>query len=81
MYCLEGVDHPGTKIANLVLPAEAALTAEHRADLLGGVTVLLGQALDDQKNPVSLTAIPYYAWQNRKKSPMYVWLSDTPTTP
>ena len=81
MYCLEGVDHPGTKIANLVLPAEAVLTAEHRADLLRGVTVLLGQALDDKKNPVPLTAIPYYAWQNRGKSPMYVWISDTPTTP
>jgi DUF1680 family protein len=81
MYCLEGVDHPGTKIVKFVLPAEAALTAEHRADLLGGVTVLQGQALDDQKNPVPLTAIPYYAWQNRGKSPMYVWITEKPTTP
>ncbi len=45
LYCVEGVDHPGLDLRNLVLPLEANLSAAHRPDLLGGVVVLQGQAL------------------------------------
>jgi uncharacterized protein len=30
---------------------------------------------------VEITAIPYYAWDNRKPGPMKVWLPQTPRTP
>ena len=43
VYCLEGCDHGGS-VRNLVIPPESALTAEHRADFLGGVTVIRGGA-------------------------------------
>ena len=43
LYCIEGADHGG-RVLNLVLPDEAELSPEHRADLLGGVTVLRGAA-------------------------------------
>lgn len=39
LYCVEGADHPGMDLRDLVLPA-AGLTVKHRADLLGGVTTL-----------------------------------------
>ncbi len=44
VYCLEAVDNHG-HTRNLVIPPEAPLQAEHRADLLGGVTVIKGPAL------------------------------------
>ena len=45
LYCVEGVDHPGLDVRDLVLPLEASLSAAYRPDLLGGVVVLQGQAL------------------------------------
>jgi len=81
VYCLEAVDQPpGVDLSRLVLPRETALRAEHRAELLGGVTVVQGNALADAERPITLTAVPYYAWANREKSPMTVWIDETPAT-
>ena len=44
VYCLEAMDNGG-HVRNLVIPPEAQLKARHREDLLGGVTVITGQAL------------------------------------
>ena len=76
VYCLEAVDHPDVNISRLVLPPKANLQAEHRAKLLGGVTVLKGKALADGKS-VKMTAVPYYAWANRERGAMTVWLDET----
>jgi DUF1680 family protein len=73
VYCVEGADHPGVDMAQLVLPRKPGFRAEHRAELLGGVTVLQGKALADGQRPVTVTAIPYYAWGNREKGAMKVW--------
>lgn len=46
VYCLEGVDHPGIEnLDRITLTPEqvAAMTVEHRHELLGGVTLLRGQ--------------------------------------
>lgn len=53
VYCLEGVDHPDIENLDRIAldPAQiGAFRAEHRADLLGGVTVLQGpaQLIDDR---------------------------------
>jgi len=84
VYCIEGADHGG-RVLNLVLPDEAELSPEHRADLLGGVTVLRGQAQEAyrteggevQAKPAALTMIPYYAWCHRGANEMAVWLPKT----
>jgi DUF1680 family protein len=76
VYCLEAVDHRELDVARLVLPRNALLHAEHHSDLLGGLTVLLGSARTDGKQPVALTAVPYYAWCNREKGPMTVWINE-----
>ncbi len=74
VYCVEAADQPEVNVARLALPADSELSAEHRSDLLGGVTVIKGAALADGKRPVTLTAIPYYAWSNREKGAMTVWM-------
>jgi DUF1680 family protein len=71
VYCLEAVDHNGS-VSNIVLPDDAQLTTEHRADLLNGVTVLRNK--DDASLAQSITAIPYYAWAHRGPGEMTVWL-------
>jgi len=79
VYCLEGCD-TDAGVFDVVLPATASVKAKPRPKLLGGVTVLKvtgAQKLDAKGNfvPTSLTAIPYYAWNNRGNLPMTVWLA------
>lgn len=82
VYCPEGQDHPGEKVADLVLTPESTLKAEHRPEFLGGVTVIKGEALGSAGNLVPLTAVPYYAWANRESNPMTVWIQErSPTAP
>ena len=84
VYCLEGADN-GKDIGYFFLPPDAALAAEHKADLLGGVTVIKGKAMVRQMEgeaakPADFTAIPYYAWDHRDPGPMTVWVAETPET-
>jgi len=74
VYCLEEIDNPRFSVLNMALPKNQEPLAEHRDDLLGGVTVLKGQGLADGKTPVEFTAVPYYAWQNRGLGEMNVWI-------
>jgi DUF1680 family protein len=82
VFCAEWPDNGG-RVENLVLPDNAALSADKRADLLGGVTVIdsEAEALFDpgrgrppleKKQPLVL--IPYYAWAHRGQGEMMVWL-------
>jgi len=80
VYCAEWVDNGG-HVLNVMLPKDAELQAEHRADLLNGVTVLKGQAIalfsdaqGIQQRPQQFVAIPYYAWAHRGPGEMAVWL-------
>jgi len=76
VYCAEGLDNDGD-VFGISLPAKTAFKPEHRADLLGGVTVLVGPAVRktaDGEKPCKLTLIPYYAWANREKGEMEVWI-------
>ncbi len=84
VYCAEWTDNDG-RVSNLVLPDGAALAAEARPDLLGGVVVITGEAgavsekagkTVTETKPVTL--IPYYAWANRGKGEMAVWLAREP---
>ena len=69
VYCLEAADNPGVDHLSLALPRGSALRAEHRSGLLGGVTVLQGEAKAGGQRPATLTAVPYYAWANREPGP------------
>lgn len=68
LYALEGIDNGG-ELKNLTLPLDAKLASAFRADLLGGVQVVTGKVGDR-----TATAVPYYAWNNRGKGEMEVWV-------
>jgi DUF1680 family protein len=65
VYCLESHDNPGVKVREAVLPADLKLQADFKPGMLGGISVIRGG---------NLTAIPYYAWANRGKAEMEVWV-------
>jgi len=68
VYALEGVDNGGS-VTDVTIPLDATLTSTFRPDLLGGVQVVIGK-LGDR----TMTAIPYYAWNNRGRGEMEVWV-------
>ncbi|MCO8304615.1 glycoside hydrolase family 127 protein, partial [Streptomyces sp. RKCA-744] len=100
VYCLEQPDQPaGLRLDDIALAPGAALGAEHRPELLGGVTVITSRALRrtaprdgwwpyrdggegtggdtggaETAARVPVTAIPYYAWANRERGAMRVWI-------
>jgi DUF1680 family protein len=73
VYCAEWADNGG-KVLDLVIPDEAQFKIEHREDLLGGITIILGDVLNETGQTKQLTAIPYYAWSHRGAGEMAVWL-------
>ena len=84
-YCAEWTDN-NNRTSNLVLPSTASLVPEFMSGLLNGVTVLKGEAIviETGKDNLSVSshtqpfvAIPYYAWANRGKGEMNVWLPET----
>lgn len=81
VYCAEWADNPGGKVRDLILPDSEQLTAEFEPDLLNGVEVIKGHALNGAGQEQEFTAIPYYAWANRGKGEMAVWLRDTGDLP
>ena len=74
VYALEAADNEAD-VLNLALADAAPLVAEDQPDLLGGVTVIRGEALDAAGKTVPITAIPYYAWGHRGSGKMNVWLN------
>jgi uncharacterized protein len=89
VYCLESNDLPQQKVFDVVIPASIKLQPVAMKIADGNVMALTGEArLLDQNQwnntlykevntklkPVSIKLIPYYAWANRGKSDMTVWL-------
>lgn len=89
VYCLESADQPSASIFDVMIPASikmqpVAMQIDH-ANLMalkGEAKILtvtnwknnLYQELNNSLKPVSIKMIPYYAWANRGKSDMSVWL-------
>jgi DUF1680 family protein len=68
LYALEAVDNGGS-LKDVTIPLDTKLTSTFRPDLLGGVQVVTGKVGDR-----TITAVPYYAWNNRGKGDMAVWV-------
>jgi len=84
VYCLEGIDNRD-HLASLVIPSDATLKQEFKKSLLGGVTVIRGQADRIERSGSEtkavredFTAIPYYLNSNRAPSELAVWIAETP---
>jgi DUF1680 family protein len=85
VYAAEWPDNPEGHVRNLVLADNVPLKAEFRPTLLNGVEVITGTSVSLSENESkavvkktqTFTAIPYYAWANRGKGEMTVWLPRT----
>ncbi len=84
VYCLEGHDVEGGKVLSLILEDDVELKTVEKSDLLGGVITIKGTAASMKRTPDDkvikagqreFTAIPYYAWAHRGRSPMTVWIA------
>ena len=73
VYALEEVDN-GKGLVEFTLPGAAPLHTQHEPDLLGGVTVIHGEAVAAGGQATPITAVPYYAWGHRDVGEMTVWL-------
>ena len=77
VFCAEWVDNNG-KTSNIILPDESELSSRFVKDLIGGITVIEGKAKTVDKNgevvASDFTAIPYFAWLNRGRGEMDIWL-------
>jgi hypothetical protein len=85
VYCAEWVDNGG-HVLNILLPDNAPLKEEYRKDMLNGVVVVTAKALAISSEGKSVqrdfVAVPYYAWANRGRGEMAVWLRrGTQSTP
>ncbi|WP_071146276.1 aceric acid hydrolase [Bacteroides ihuae] len=90
VYCLEGIDiEGGHKIDNVVIPADIKFTPKKIAIAgspmvaLEGIAQLLPEVswkgtlyreVVQSNKPVRISLIPYYAWGNRGKTEMTVWM-------
>jgi DUF1680 family protein len=80
----------GSRVGDVFMPADAKLAARHMPDLLQGVGVVEADVVvrplgnwsgmlyrplqSAQEKKIRVRFIPYYAWANRGKSEMTVWL-------
>jgi DUF1680 family protein len=72
VYCVEEANNH-TGFSEITLSPESRFVAEYRPDLLNGVVTVTAIAPEAK---YKLTAIPYYAWDNRKAGRMEVWLPE-----
>ena len=80
VYCSESIDNKGDSIFNLLLKDTAELKAEYRDDILNGLVIITGDINYVKESKIehkkqNLKQIPYYAWANRGRSEMTVWLA------
>jgi DUF1680 family protein len=68
VYCLEAIDNGG-RVNDIRVPVDAPVAHAFRSELLNGVEVMTAN-VDGR----TVTAIPYYAWNNRGKGEMTVWV-------
>ena len=83
VFALESNDNGGL-VSNCVVKTDDEVSYAYNENLLGGVMTLdvTGHSLVSKSGTTSLvdyhiTAIPYYAWANRGRSAMEVWIART----
>ena len=91
VYCLEEIDN-GPNLDDVRLPRNVKLTAKFNPRCLCGAVIITGQALrrdsfgwagrlyranTSRTKPLTIKAIPYFLWNNRKAGEMLVWMRAT----
>jgi uncharacterized protein len=82
VFCVEHPDNNG-KAFNVFVPDNAPVKTEFNKDLLGGTQVIMSEVpvvvtsadgMEIKTEIRTITAIPYYLWNNRGQGQMQVWL-------
>jgi len=89
VYCLEEVDN-GDNLPAISLPLEGKLEACYDKELLEGIVIIKGEGMrldesswkddclyrpmENTEKPVTITAVPYFIWGNRKPGEVMVWI-------
>lgn len=89
VYCIESPDLPGHNIFDITIPSSIHLQPQAMKMEGGNVLALTGTAnmiennnwnnilykeINKSVKPIKIKLIPYYAWANRGKSDMTVWM-------
>ena len=87
VYCLEGVDHP-VRVQALSVPRASTLDTE--PDDLTGLAAITTEGFADHdpddalyrtsppvREATAVRAVPYFAWANRGRSTMTVWIRES----
>ncbi|HMU09291.1 MAG TPA: glycoside hydrolase family 127 protein [Ferruginibacter sp.] len=89
VYCLESADLPNANVFDVVIPANIEFQAQPMKIDGGNVMSLTGEAkilqptnwrntlykeVNTNYRPVKIKLVPYYAWANRGKTDMTVWM-------
>ncbi len=83
VYCAEWPDNNEGNILSLIYDKDMQTDATFDSDLLNGVEVINTTAKQvtrkvdstfDYSEPIDITLIPYYSWNNRGAGEMMVWL-------
>lgn len=83
VYCLEGADQQDTTVQSLVVDSIAPIDAQYQPNVLNGITQLKMTGFiatkdrSGSKDKRSVTATPYYSWNNRGSGEMEVWIPYT----
>lgn len=90
VYCIESADLPNQNVFDVILPATVKLQPVPMKIAGGNIVALTGQAkmltnnnwkntlykeVNTKYKPVNIKLIPYYAWANRGKTDMTVWMN------
>lgn len=75
VYCIEHVDNPEYDFDEMAIDITRKLESRFEPDVLGGVVLVTGKIAGHVPGKKEeFTAIPYFAWGNRARGPMQVWL-------
>jgi DUF1680 family protein len=89
VYCLESTDLPNQNVFNVMIPSSIKFQTTPMKVDNGNIVALVGQAkllegtdwkkslykeVNTSTKPVKIKLIPYYAWANRGRTDMTVWM-------
>lgn len=80
VYCIEGIDQKDSAVMSIVADTNSVFTAVYKPAVLNGITEINFKGYEATKDGIpataeqTITAIPYYSWNNRGSNEMQVWI-------
>lgn len=83
VYCIESADQKDSTVMSIVADTNSVFNAVYKPNVLNGITELTFKGYEvtkdnQQTQQQTITAIPYYSWNNRGAGEMEVWIPYKP---